>query len=162
MQAARRDRGARRGVQTHAEVWDSHPTVRGSSSGLTLGERAADKLRNGMGSWTFVFGALGFLAVWMMLNVVDTPLKHWDVYPFILLNLTLSCLAALQGAILLIAAKRADAIAAELAQHDLDSDLQSEHILREMQQEFTDMKRLIMEIHGQRFGTGITAPEEAT
>lgn len=163
VQAARRDRGAltaSHGVPSGGEVWDSHPTVRGATTGLTLGERAADKLRNGMGSWTFVFGALGFLAVWMAVNVVDTPLKHWDAYPFILLNLTLSCLAALQGAILLIAAKRADAIAAELAQHDLDSDLQSEEILRVMQQDFIDMKRLIVELHGQRFGTGITAPPE--
>ena len=44
-----------------------HPAVR-TGDQLTLGERSADKLRNGMGSWTFVFAALAFLAVWMLLN----------------------------------------------------------------------------------------------
>ncbi|HZK59648.1 MAG TPA: DUF1003 domain-containing protein [Cryobacterium sp.] len=48
---------------------------------------------------------------------------HWDPYPFILLNLFLSMLAGLQGAILLIAAKRQDGIAAALAQHDYETNL---------------------------------------
>lgn len=162
VQATRRDRGALRGVHAHPEVWDSHPTVRGPHSGLTLGERAADALRNGMGSWTFVFSALFFLAIWMAVNVVPTPIKHWDVYPFILLNLTLSCLAALQGAILLIAAKRADAVAAELAQHDYDTDLQSREVLRNLEMDFAELKRLIIEIHGKQVGTGVESPIEAT
>ena len=68
------------------------------------GRAAADLLRNGMGSWGFVLTALAFLAGWMTANGSD----GFDPYPFILLNLILSCLAALQGAILLIAAKRAD------------------------------------------------------
>jgi uncharacterized membrane protein len=89
-----------------------------SKGELTLGERAADALRNGMGSWAFVFCALIFLAIWMLYNR-DTG---FDAYPFILLNLVLSCLAALQGAILLIAAKRADQIASQLALHDFETD----------------------------------------
>ncbi len=96
-------------------AWNFHPKVR-SGSDLTLGERAADKMRNGMGSWPFVFGALAFLGFWMALNSVIGK-SAFDKYPFILLNLVLSCLAALQGAILLIAAKRADAISSELAEH---------------------------------------------
>lgn len=66
-----------------------------------------------MGSWGFVFGALLFLAGWMIGNRG----QGFDPYPFILLNLVLSCLAALQGAILLIAARRADQISSELAVH---------------------------------------------
>ena len=73
--------------------WKSHPHVR-SGERLTRGERAADQMRNGMGSWPFVFVALVFLAVWMAFNR-DTG---FDPYPFILLNLVLSCIAALQGA----------------------------------------------------------------
>jgi len=95
--------------------WNFHPEVR-SGSDLSRGERAADMMRNSMGSWPFVFGALTFLGAWMTLNAVLGK-SAFDNYPFILLNLVLSCLAALQGAILLIAAKRADAISAELAQH---------------------------------------------
>jgi len=69
-----------------------------------------------MGSWAFVLGALLFLTIWMASN----RNSGFDPYPFILLNLVLSCLAAMQGAILLIAARRADQITAELAQHDFD------------------------------------------
>jgi hypothetical protein len=67
-------------------------------------------MRNGMGSWAFVFSALLFLAVWVTVNVVVVRAGNhaFDAYPFILLNLLLSCLAAMQGAILLNAAKRAD------------------------------------------------------
>ena len=95
---------------------------------LTLGERAADKMRNGMGSWAFVFAALAFLAVWMLFNGVRGH-SRFDPYPFILLNLVLSCLAAMQGAILLIAAKRSDQIAAELAQHDYETDSRAEQLI---------------------------------
>ena len=87
---------------------------------LTRGERAADILRNGMGSWGFVGGFVVFMIVWAIIN---TATKGWDPYPFILLNLFLSMLAGLQGAILLIAAKRQDAIAAALSQHDYDTNL---------------------------------------
>ncbi|THG31097.1 DUF1003 domain-containing protein [Naasia lichenicola] len=72
-----------------------------------------------MGSWPFVMGFVGFMVVWAILNSSG---KGWDPYPFILLNLFLSMLAGLQGAILLIAAKRQDAIAASLAQHDFETD----------------------------------------
>lgn len=99
-----------------AHWWAAHPAVRDHDQ-LTLGERAADRMRLGMGSWAFVFSALVFLAGWMVANAV--VLRHgFDAYPFILLNLVLSCLAALQGAILLIAAKRSDQISAELANDD--------------------------------------------
>ena len=99
-----------------------------ASDQLTLGERAADRMRNGMGSWAFVFAALAFLAVWMLFNAVRGH-SRFDPYPFILLNLVLSCLAAMQGAILLIAAKRSDQISAELAQHDYDTDCRAEELI---------------------------------
>lgn len=89
---------------------------------LTFGERAADAMRNGMGSWAFVLLFVLFLGVWAFLNTVGF-VDHWDKYPFILLNLFLSMLAAIQGAILLIAAKRADAISAAMAQHDYETNL---------------------------------------
>lgn len=98
--------------------WHRHPGVR-SGDQLTLGERAADKMRNSMGSWGFVFSALGFLAVWMGYNGKG----GFDPYPFILLNLVLSCLAAMQGAILLIAAKRSDQVSSELAMHDYTTNI---------------------------------------
>jgi uncharacterized membrane protein len=96
--------------------WDYHPHVR-SGNERTLGEKAADAMRHGMGSWPFVFSFVLIMAVWMIYNGYSH--HPFDVYPFILLNLMLSTLAGLQGAILLIAAKRADRISAELAAYHL-------------------------------------------
>ena len=110
--------------------WHFHPKVR-SGQQLTLGERAADAMRNSMGSWPFVFGALAFLGVWMTINALIGN-SAFDKYPFILLNLVLSCLAALQGAILLIAAKRADAISAELAQHTFQIDQETLDVAKQI------------------------------
>jgi uncharacterized membrane protein len=108
-------------------MWHHHPAVL-SGEQLTAGERAADRMRNGMGSWPFVFAALAFLAVWMLYN----RSQGFDPYPFILLNLCLSCLAAMQGAILLIAAKRSDNISSQLAQHDFETDSRAADRIEEL------------------------------
>lgn len=92
---------------------------------LTKGQRAADIMRNGMGSWPFVGGFIGFMLIWAAINTWALAANAWDPYPYILLNLLLSLLAGLQGAILLIAAKRQDAIAAAMAQHDYDTNLKA-------------------------------------
>ena len=127
-------------VQRSRKLWHRHPGVR-SDGELTFGERAADRLRNGMGSWGFVFSALLFLAGWMIGNRGS----GFDPYPFILLNLILSCLAAMQGAILLIAARRSDQIAAELAQHDYKTDLEAIEIIREIHATNTEIHRHIVD-----------------
>ena len=106
------------GWQTH---WHHHPGVR-SGDQLTLGERAADRMRNMMGSWPFVFAFFGVMILWAVANSVfylgGTNGKHgFDPYPYILLNLFLSMLAGVQAAALLIAAKRADGISSEIALH---------------------------------------------
>ncbi len=115
--------------------WHRHPGVR-SGDKLTRGERAADSLRNRMGSWGFIFGALLFLLGWMLGN----RNVGFDPYPFILLNLILSCLAAMQGAILLIAARREDQISSELAMHDYETNLEADKIVKAIH-------RLTTEVH---------------
>ena len=119
-------------------VWQHHPGVR-SAEELTLGERAADRMRNGMGSWAFVLAALVFLAGWMAGNR-DVG---FDPYPFILLNLVLSCMAALQGAVLLIAARRSDQIAAELAQHDYETDVAAADDIAELKAAMAELLRRV-------------------
>lgn len=121
--------------------WHHHPAVRVGQD-LTLGERAADRLRNGMGSWGFVFSALVFLAGWMIGN----RNVGFDKYPFILLNLILSCLAAMQGAILLIAAKREDQISSELARHDYQTNVEADRIVKAIHE-------LTVEIHSKVVST---------
>jgi uncharacterized membrane protein len=116
-------------------AWSRHPAVH-SEHELTTGQRAADALRNGMGSWPFVLGAMAFLGAWIAYNR-----NHgFDKYPFILLNLVLSCVAALQGAILLIAAKRQDQIASQLALHDYETNLEADQIIKQVH-------ALTLEIH---------------
>jgi uncharacterized membrane protein len=104
--------------------WRHHPGVR-TGEQLTAGERAADLVRNGMGSWPFVFSFLAFMGVWAAANG-----SHGiDPYPFILLNLFLSMVAGLQGAILLISAKRADSISSEVALHTLRNTARLEELI---------------------------------
>ena len=101
-------------IKAGAHLWQRHPHVR-TDGELTFGERAADTMRNSFGSWTFVGCFALFLAGWMILNTVLLGAKGYDKYPYILLNLALSMLAAVQGALILIAAKRSDRVAAEQA-----------------------------------------------
>lgn len=104
----------------HPETWhDRH------KASLTKGQRAADIMRNGMGSWPFVGSFIVFMMIWASINTWALVSGAWDPYPYILLNLLLSMLAGLQGAILLIAAKRQDAIAAAMAQHDYETNLKA-------------------------------------
>jgi uncharacterized membrane protein len=101
-------------------IWDQHPGVR-SGENLSRGERAADKMRNVMGSWPFVFSFFAIMILWAATNtlLLQRALHHraFDPYPYILLNLFLSMLAGVQAAALLIAAKRADSISSEIALH---------------------------------------------
>jgi uncharacterized membrane protein len=154
---------AKRGWQTH---WHKHPAVR-SGDQLTLGERAADRMRNVMGSWPFVFCFFAIMILWALVNTLlfHRVLQHkaFDPYPYILLNLFLSMLAGVQAAALLIAAKRADAIASEVALHtekntDDLKDLMAENTaLTQQVKKNTD---LLEEIH--RHVTALSAPQSVS
>lgn len=126
-------------------AYNWHKKVKGQ---LTTGEKAADAMRNGMGSWTFVLLFIAFLAVWAYLNTAN-GFHHWDKYPYILLNLFLSMLAAIQGAILLIAAKRQDAIAAAMAEHDYKTNLQAKQEIELLMKINEEQLQLIKQLHTQ-------------
>ena len=124
--------------------WNEHPaTKRFGKAHLDFGDRAADLIRNGMGSWAFVLGSLGVLALWIWFNGTD----GFDPYPFILLNLVLSCVAALQGAILLIAAKREDQINSELAVHTFQVDQENLEITKQIRELSERIEVLTIEMH---------------
>jgi uncharacterized membrane protein len=125
-------------------IWERHPAVR-SGDQLTRGERAADLVRNGMGSWAFVFAATVFLGGWMALN----RSHGFDPYPFILLNLVLSCVAAMQGAILLIAAKRADQITSELAQNDYRTNVETDRLVHEVLSRLDELQEEVRRLRGE-------------
>lgn len=72
----------------------------------TFGQRAADGLAKWAGSWAFIFFFFLFLGLWISANTYAW-IQEWDLYPFILLNLILSCLAAIQAPVILMSQNRA-------------------------------------------------------
>ena len=100
---------------------------------MTFGDRAADKVSEVAGSWGFILGFSLFLMVWVVFNGVllatNNPI---DPYPFILLNLLLSCLAALQAPIIMMSQNRQAAKDSLRNQNDYRTDLKSELILEEL------------------------------
>jgi uncharacterized membrane protein len=73
---------------------------------MTFGERIADKVASFGGSWTFIFTFGGILFFWMLANAAWLNHRPWDPYPFILLNLVLSTLAALQAPVIMMSQNR--------------------------------------------------------
>ena len=116
-------------MNTHEKHWGHHPAVP-TGQQLGFGDRCADALRNGMGSWFFIFSSLGSMAGWILTAGfgIDNP-------QLTILNLILSCLAALQGSIILIANKRQDSINAALAVHDREILADVHRILKQLDKE---------------------------
>ena len=131
-----------------------------ATANLSPGERAADLMRNGMGSWVFVGGFVVFMLLWAVANTVFVAFR-WDAYPFILLNLFLSMLAGLQGAILLIAAKRQDAIAAALAQHDYDTNLAAKADIEQLMEINRKQLLIVEELRELLTDRGLMVQEQA-
>ena len=102
-------------------------------STLTTGEKLADKLSEIAGSWGFILGFSLFLLFWVILNaVILSNGKELDPYPFILLNLLLSCIAALQAPIIMMSQNRQAAKDSLRNQNDYRTDLKSELILESL------------------------------
>lgn len=98
-------------------------------SKLTLGQKMADLITKWAGSWHFILGFMAFLILWMALNVY-LALTAFDPYPFILLNLVLSCLAAIQAPIILMSQNRQEAKDRLRAEHDYQVNLKAELEIR--------------------------------
>ncbi len=100
---------------------------------MTKGDRLADKLSEIAGSWTFIFLFVSFLLGWIILNaVILTQEQAIDPYPFILLNLVLSCIAALQAPIIMMSQNRQAEKDSLRNQNDYRTDLKSELILESL------------------------------
>ncbi len=99
----------------------------------TFGDKLADKLTEIAGSWKFIIGMIIFLLSWILLNlfVIDNA----DPYPFILLNLILSCIAALQAPIIMMSQNREAKKDSLRSSNDYKTDLKSELILEELHNE---------------------------
>lgn len=100
---------------------------------MTFGDRVADKVSEVAGSWGFIIGFSAFLLFWIVLNtVILSEGNAIDEYPFILLNLLLSCIAALQAPIIMMSQNRQAAKDSLRNQNDYRTDLKSELILEEL------------------------------
>ena len=108
-----------------------------SDANRSFGDKVADKLTEIAGSWTFIIGMIVFLLLWIGLNIY--VFKNADPYPFILLNLLLSCIAALQAPIIMMSQNREAKKDRLRSSNDYKTDLKSELILEELHLE---IKRL--------------------
>lgn len=95
-------------------------------SELTLGQKMADKIATFGGSWTFITIFFLFILIWMATNVWYLASKSFDPFPFILLNLILSCLAAIQAPIIMMSQNRQEQKDRQRAEHDYKINLKAE------------------------------------
>ncbi len=123
-----------------------------SQQALTFGQRIADKVASFGGSWTFIISFGVFITLWISLNVFWLVNKGFDPYPFILLNLILSCLAALQAPVIMMSQNRQEEKDRERAKKDYMINLKSEleirtlhekidHFIMDQQQELLDLQK---------------------
>jgi uncharacterized membrane protein len=108
----------------------------------TFGDRMADRIANFAGSWTFILGFCGLMAVWIGLNAYLGE-RAFDQYPFILLNLTLSTLAALQAPVILMAQNRQSERDRAMAQNDYQVNLKSELEIADLHRKIDDLSDII-------------------
>ena len=109
-----------------------------SDANRSFGDKVADKITEVAGSWYFIIAMISFLLLWILLNLFI--LKDADPYPFILLNLILSCIAALQAPIIMMSQNREAKKDRLRSSNDYKTDLKSELILEELH---IEMKKIM-------------------
>ena len=124
---------------------------------ITFGDRLSDKVASFGGSWKFIIAFFSFMAFWIVLNVVLLHDKVFDPYPFILLNLLLSCLASIQAPLIMMSQNRVEAKDRTRSEHDYKINLKSEleiqllhkkidHLLIHQNKHLLEMQRIQAEM----------------
>lgn len=122
-----------------------------------LGQRVADKVADFGGSWTFIISFIVFITIWISSNVLIFVNKGFDPYPFILLNLILSCVAALQAPVIMMSQNRQEEKDRNRAKKDYMINLKSEleirmihdkidHLIMHQQQELIEIQKVQIEM----------------
>jgi uncharacterized membrane protein len=93
---------------------------------LTIGQKLADKIAVFGGSWTFIVSFFSFILIWISVNVWVLVTKPFDPFPFILLNLILSCLASIQAPIIMMSQNRKEEKDRQRGEHDYKINLKAE------------------------------------
>jgi len=123
----------------------------------TFGQVVADKVADFGGSWTFIISFFIFISIWISSNVIIFLNKGFDPYPFILLNLILSCIAALQAPVIMMSQNRQEEKDRERAKKDYMINLKSEleirmldekldHLIQHQQQELIEIQKVQIEM----------------
>ena len=112
---------------------DSKISVRPESGKekYTLGQRAADSIAKFAGSWAFIFSSSGVLILWMVVNVLLAA-RAFEPYPFILLNLVLSCVAAIQAPLIMMSQNRQEEKDRRRAENDYKVNLKTEIMIEDL------------------------------
>ena len=98
---------------------------------ITLGQKAADAIARFAGSWAFIFSFTGVLILWMLVNTLLAS-KAFDPYPFILLNLVLSCVAAIQAPLIMMSQNRQEEKDRHRAENDYKVNLKTEIMIEDL------------------------------
>jgi uncharacterized membrane protein len=112
---------------------------------LEFGQRAADFIAYWGGSWHFIISLILILIIWMILNTCIVIFK-WDPYPFILMNLFLSCLAALQAPIILMSQNRQTERDRLDAKYDYIVNRKAEREIQAVQKDLEEIKRILKRV----------------
>lgn len=105
---------------------------------ITFGQRASDKLAEFAGSWFFIIAFTLFLLIWVLINVYFLK-NPFDPYPFIMLNLVLSCVAAIQAPLIMMSQKRQEQKDRERAEDDFKVNLKCEIILENLHRKLDEL-----------------------
>src|SRR3989344_8298112 len=114
---------------------------------LTAGQKAADKLTTFGGSWFFIGSIFLYIALWASLNSWLLIQKPLDPYPYILLNLILSCLAAIQGPIILMSQNRLAELDRIQAKYDYQVNRKAEREIQQLQTELKRTQQMMAKLH---------------
>ncbi|MBI1886320.1 MAG: DUF1003 domain-containing protein [Chloroflexi bacterium] len=106
---------------------------------LTFGQRVSDRLAETAGSWSFISGFALVLGTWILVNSVAL-IHHWDKYPFILLNLMLSMLAAIQAPVIMMSQNRQEARDRLRGEHDYEVNLKAEMEIQQLHQKVDELR----------------------
>ena len=134
------NKSSKKGKNLHPTKHSNHPIF---NQKLTLGQKAADFIAKFGGSWTFVISLLAILIIWMIINTYLLIQKPFDPYPFILLNLVLSCLAAFQAPIILMAQGRQGERDRIDAKYDHQVNRKAEREIQQIQKDIHSMRKML-------------------
>src|SRR3990172_1080918 len=127
------------------------------SQNLSTGQRLSDIIADFGGSWMFIITFMTFILFWLLTHVYVITMKPFDPYPFILLNLILSCIAALQAPIIMMSQNRLEEKDRERSKHDYKVNLKAEleirmlnekvdHLLMNQQQKLLEIQQIQIEM----------------